>query len=301
MALPSTVETILVATDFSEDAAAALDWAATVARERGARIVLAHSAMITAPAAPEFIRLDGRFYGEMRAIAKKRLDDLAEGFRKAGLPVEAELLAEPVVASILSLAERCSADVIVAGTRGLTGWKRLVLGSVAARLIRHAQCPVVTLHSADAKRHRPVRKILIATDFSEDAALAADAAARVLGEGGSDRKLVLLHVYHYPVVLSHEAPPAVASSVEEVVESAGHQLAAIAARICREDVNVEFLVDQGLPSQAIIDQARRIDADLIAMGTQGRSGIDRLFIGSTAERVLSAAPCPVLTVRMPTR
>ena len=61
MALPSTVETILVATDFSDDAAAALDWAATVARERGARIVLAHAATVATPAAPEFIPLDARY------------------------------------------------------------------------------------------------------------------------------------------------------------------------------------------------------------------------------------------------
>jgi nucleotide-binding universal stress UspA family protein len=294
-----TVKTIIVATDFSEDAAAALDWAAAVARERGARIVLTHAVMIATPAAPEFVPLDGLFYAELHDLAKSRLEALAAKLRETGLSVETELTVEPVVASVLAVAERCSADVIVAGTRGLTGWKRVVLGSVASRLIREAPCPVVTLHAGDAKRRRPVRTILIATDFSEDAARAAEAASRILGECGPDRRLVLLHVYRYPVVFSQAAPPVLAKSIDEVIASARRELAVLAGRFSREGVNVETRIDEGLPSQAIVDQAQQIGADLIAMGTHGRSGIDRLFLGSTAARVLSAAPCPVLTVRTP--
>ncbi|MBM4267753.1 MAG: universal stress protein [Deltaproteobacteria bacterium] len=299
MATHPTVKTILVATDFSEDAGAALDWAAAVARESGAKIILTHAAMVTTPVAPEFVPLDGSFYTQLYDIARSRLEELAVKVREDGLTVETELSVEPAVSSVLSVAQKRGADVIVAGTRGLTGWKRVVLGSVAARIVREARCPVVTVHAADAKKHRPVRTILIATDFSEDAALAASAASRLVGEGGPDRRLVLLHVYHYPVIFTQSAPPVLAAKIEEVIHSARREIAALAARFERQGVHVETRIDEGTPARVILDHAEQLGADLIAMGTHGRSGLDRLFLGSTASKVLSAAPCPVLTVRSP--
>jgi nucleotide-binding universal stress UspA family protein len=300
MAIPlEPLRTIVVATDFSADAAAALDWAARVAREHSAKIVLVHAATVVAPVGLEFVPLDERVYAEIRAQARSQLALLASGLRQSGLHVESELTADPVAANVLAAAEQHGAELVVAGTRGLTGWKRAILGSVAARLVRKATCPVVTVHAADAVRERPVRTILVPTDFSEDSVRAAHAASRILGEGGSDRRLVLLHVYRYPVVFSPKSEPVLARSIDDVVRSARKEMAALAERFAQAGVRVDSRIEEGPPWEVILEQAGQIGADLIAMGTHGRSGLERLFLGSTAERVLSASPCPILTVRVP--
>ena len=296
---PKPLRTILVATDFSHDAAAALGWAGKVARMHSAKIVLVHAAPVIAPAGLEFVPLDGRVYAETRVQARSELELLATGLRRTGLEVECVLAEDPIASSLLWEAERHGADLIVAGTRGLTGWKRVVLGSVAARLLRKAACPVVTVHAEDAAHEGPVRTILVPTDFSEDSVRAADAASRIVGDGGSDRRIVLLHVYRFPLTLSPGAEPRLARSIEDVIGSARQGMAALAERFGGAGVRVDTCVREGAPWEVIVEQAKREEADLIAMGTHGRSGLERVLLGSTAERVLSAAPCPILSVRVP--
>ena len=297
--MPNTrsIQMIVAATDFSADAAAAVDWAAQVAREHSAQLVLVHAATITTPVAPEFISLHEASFGELRAHAGETLDGLAAALEKTGLAVDTELTDGPAAAAVLDVAAKHGADLIVAGTRGLTGWKRIVLGSVAARLVRKALCPVVTVHVEDTVRHRPVRTILVPTDFSDDAMRAAEAACAILGEGGPEPCLVLLHVYRYPLVLTSMEMPVLTASPDEVILTAHGEMSALEDRFSRSGLRVETCVAQGTPPQVILDQARSVGADLIAMGTHGRSGLDRLLLGSTAERVLSSAPCPILTVR----
>ena len=298
MALSRPIQTIVAATDFSADAATAVDWAAQVARERSARLVLVHAAMVATPVGPEFIPLPEPLYAGLRAQAREELDGIAATLEKTGLAVDRELTDGPAAAAILDIAAKRGADLIVAGTRGLTGWKRIVLGSVAARLVRTASCPVVTVHAEDTGRHRPVRIILVPTDFSDDAMKAAEAAGAILGEAGPERCLALLHVYRYPLVLTPTSKPILTAPPDEVILSAHREMAALAERFRSAGLRVMTRVAlNDMPARMILDHALEIRADLIAMGTHGRSGLDRLFLGSTAERVLSSAPCPVLTVR----
>src|SRR5262245_46239631 len=125
------VQTVVAATDFSSDAAAAVDWAAQVAREQSARLVLVHAVMVATPAGLEFIPLHERFFAELRAQAREELDRLATTLHETGLAVETVLAQEPAAAAILYAAAERHADLIVVGTRGLTGWKRIAPGSVA--------------------------------------------------------------------------------------------------------------------------------------------------------------------------
>jgi nucleotide-binding universal stress UspA family protein len=291
------LRTILVATDFSPDAEAAIEWARQLASEHGARLVLVHAVVVGTPAAPEWVPLTDEFYADAYAKAKEQLDAVAATLRGSGLEVESELTVEPVVANVLAVAAAHEADLLVAGTRGLTAWKRVVFGSASARLVREARCPVLTTHAEDPGRHRPARTILVPTDFSEDAFRAAEAAARILGKGGPDRRLVLLHVYRYPVFFAAAPQPVLASSMEAVVDAAQQEMARLAERFAAGGLHVDTRIVEGEPAKTILRHAVELGADVIAMGTHGRSGIDRLLLGSTAERVVSAAPCPVLTVR----
>ena len=86
MADTHSIQTIVAATDFSADAAAAVDWAAQVARERSARLFLVHAATIITPVAPEFISLNEASFGELRAQAGEELDGLAAPWRRRGSP-----------------------------------------------------------------------------------------------------------------------------------------------------------------------------------------------------------------------
>ncbi|HZR84265.1 MAG TPA: universal stress protein [Candidatus Binatia bacterium] len=292
------IQTILAATDFSETGDAAVAWAAELATAHRARLLLCHAlapAMPTAPA-PEFVPLPARFYDDMREAAEGRLARAAAELRARGLAVDVALDPGVSAEAVVREAVRSGADLVVVGTRGLTGWKRVALGSTAARVVRHAPCPVLTVHPEDAGRHRPVRTVLVPTDFSADAALASEAAARLLGKERAAR-IVLLHAYHVPAEYAAPLPvPIVLEDVEQVEAAARIDMAEIAAAVRARGIAVDVKVVEGYPPQAIVDEARDAGADLIAMGTHGRSGLKRLFLGSTAERVLASAPCPVLTV-----
>jgi nucleotide-binding universal stress UspA family protein len=227
-----------------------------------------------------------------------QLDREAKKARGSGITVDCELGFGAAADVVIAAAERRGADLIVAGTRGRTGWKRLLLGSTAARLIRKAACPVLTVHPTDAGARRSVRTVLVPTDFSEDAGLAAEAATRILGAPGADRRLVLLHAYHVP----YEAMYLPAAILEDAISVADatvkRMIQELAVKLRHTGMRIDTLTcREGDPAQAILANAGAVGPDVIAMGTHGRSGMDRLLLGTTAERVAALAPCPVLTVR----
>jgi universal stress protein A len=135
-----------------------------------------------------------------------------------------------------------------------------------------------------------LKTILVATDFGEaaDAALAyARGLARIVGG-----TLHLLHVTENQFLRPMAANP---HHAEEAVRKRLHELLSDQDRRGLEaDVTLEI---SDAPADAIVEYAHRIAADLIVMGTHGRTGLDRLITGSVAEHVVRTAPCPVLTVR----
>jgi nucleotide-binding universal stress UspA family protein len=300
MAQATHLETVVAVTDFSSAAEGAVDWGAQLARTHAARLVLVHALLppVSPTAAPEFVPLPAEIYEEERRAAETALESRAASLRQAGCRVETELEIGPAVSTILDALARWKADVLVAGTRGLTGFKRILLGSTAARLVREAPCPVLTVHPDEAARHRPVHRILVPTDFSEDAKLALETAGRILGPVTEHARVTLLHVYRTTQEIVTPWPaPVLIEATRDIEADARKLLEETAAPLRELGIDVDVLARGGYPPEVIDEEARRIAADVIAMGTHGRSGLKRLFLGSTAERVLPAAPCPVLTVR----
>lgn len=291
-----SLRTIVVATDFSASARAAVAWAERLARQHGATLVLVHALRHEPPPASEFERSPSQYRDESRGSAQSRLEGEAERAHANGVTVECELGCGPASDVVLAAAERRGADVLVAGTRGRTEWKRVLLGSTAARLVATAHCPVLSVHATHTDP-RPVRTVLVPTDFSDDATLAADAARRILGSGADDRRIVLLHAYH----VSYEArclpAPVLDDALAAADATARRMIAERAAALRHTGIQVDAITRDADPFDAIVEHADAVHADLIAMGTQGLSGLNRLLLGSTAERVVAAAPCPVLTVR----
>jgi nucleotide-binding universal stress UspA family protein len=140
-------------------------------------------------------------------------------------------------------------------------------------------------------------RILHPTDFSRASAPARRRAVALAR--ACSAPLVLLHVMTPPSPFISEdiLPSSYADLLRVTRRSANRRLAAARARVRRERVRARTMLVEGLPADEILRAARRARADLIVMGTHGRTGVSRVFMGSVAERVVRESRCPVLTVR----
>jgi nucleotide-binding universal stress UspA family protein len=307
MAIP--LRNVLVATDFSEPAAVGIEWAARVARDRSATLHVVHVVSPPMPVA-DFTTPPLTLDREVHEAAERRLDALLAEPPLAGLDAHAVLRDGTPSIAVLDVAEEVSADLVVVGTRGLTGFSHLLLGSTAERIVQRATMPVLSVHPGDRRPEGGPRTVLVPTDFSADAGAALTAASASLrlrlrldrdgGDGGT--RVILLHVYHVPAEYSTYGPSAALYRLGDEMEKAiVERLEALAEplRGTHGDgpMAVEVVALPGIPSEVIVQQAEELGADLVAMGTHGRSGVAHLLLGSTAQRVVQHAPCPVLTVR----
>jgi nucleotide-binding universal stress UspA family protein len=137
---------ILVPTDFSADASAALEHAIDLAKLFGARIHLLHAYYIVPQAAtPWSYSFPAGLIDQVREDAQRRVEELRDKVKARGVEASCEISGEPPSLAIIASAERQKVDLIAMGTRGLTGVKHVLLGSVAERTLRHAPCPVLTV------------------------------------------------------------------------------------------------------------------------------------------------------------
>ena len=142
-------------------------------------------------------------------------------------------------------------------------------------------------------------KILFALDFSENSEHAF-AYAYAMAKNFNAR-LIIIHVIQEPVDLSGFYVPHISFEKleKEIEEGAEKMMEKFCATMISDFTNYETGIVSGIPYEEIIKRADKEDASLIVMGTQGRKGIDHLLFGSTAERVVRNAKCPVMTVRLP--
>jgi nucleotide-binding universal stress UspA family protein len=288
---------VLVATDFSPSADAAVEWGAEIARARGGRVVLVHALDLHGPLS-DFLPSPPDLEEHFQGAAVERLEQLATTLRERGVEVETHLAIGVASQAVVQAAASFAPDLLVQGSRGLTGVAHLLLGSTAQRIVQHATCPVLTVHRGDRERHPNLRHVLVPTDFSHDAEGAARAARALLSPQGA--RLTLLHAYHLPIeYTAYGTIPTAIPFSADVAGVAEEKLAAAAAALAAEGLQVDTIAREGYPPEVIVEVARELDADVIAMGTHGRTGLRHLLLGSNAERVVSHAGCPVLTVRQP--
>jgi universal stress protein A len=142
------VNTILVPTDFSADAENALSTATELAKLFGAKIVVLHAYHVDIPVVSSMsggYALPQGFYEDLQCQAAAQVEKLAKEAATEGIEATGIALQESAAVAIAAQAESLPADLIVMGTRGLTGLKHVVLGSVAERVVRTAPCPVLTV------------------------------------------------------------------------------------------------------------------------------------------------------------
>ena len=143
-----------------------------------------------------------------------------------------------------------------------------------------------------------LKKVLVPTDFSESARHALTYGISFARE--YEAELTLLHVVENLTVgyASDLFPVPMAEVFQEISGYAKAELAKLGAEARERDVTVVEQVVQGKPSAEIIRFAREAEADMIVLGTHGKGMLDQALFGSTTERVVRRAPCPVLTVRL---
>jgi nucleotide-binding universal stress UspA family protein len=192
-------------------------------------------------------------------------------------------------AEIVARAEEVRAGLVVLGSRGLGAMRRALMGSVSDSVVRHAPCPALVV------RGEPLTfptKILLATDGSEEASLAASTAAEVAKD--TDSELHVIHVGpNVPRLLAatEEKPGQMAREARRTLGEQVRRIQAGHGTVAR--AHLRF----GEAPEEVVVLAENIGAGLVVMGSRGRSGIRRALMGSVSERVVRHANCPVMIIR----
>lgn len=277
---------IVVATALSTSSRAAHPWVELIATDE-TQVVLLHVdewANVGFTDTSELIE----YYGRLRQFRDRWLDDEQSALRGRGLKVQARTAEGTPAWHIIDVAQEVDADLIVISRSAKQTERRLLLGSTARRVCRHASKPVLAVPpGSDVAR---VDQILTTTDFSRDSArglVEVDALARKFGA-----KVSVLHVARqarrfYPV--PHDLPPPPPQLPGEMREGA---LAAMASELDELGLKFDTIARLGEVSDNIAKVADEIGADVIAIPTHGR-GVARAAFGSTTEAVLDRAHVPV--------
>jgi nucleotide-binding universal stress UspA family protein len=272
-------ERILVPLDGSALAEAVLTPLAPLARRTGALLLplRVYRADVSSRMDSSALTLDRR--QEAEAYIARMEDYLAaDGLESRGL-VRFGDAAE----TILDTAEEENASLIALSTHGRSGLSRWVYGSVAEKVLRASRRPVLVVRSFVAASATPVTKpfgtILLPTDGSACAESVVPAVAALARRFGS--RVVVLRV------LEEDGER----------ETAADAVQSVTARLAAEGVDGVVALKRGDPAGQILDACPTYDVDLLAMGTHGRTGPSRWIFGSVTEKVLRAAPIPLLVVR----
>ncbi len=290
------LERILVAVDFSEASERALDAAIAIARAGDAELHTVHALEMALPIfEPYAVSLPTEFLADARRVAQEKLDAATARAREAGLEGTAFVGEVPAASAVADRAAELDVDVLVVGTRGLTGMKHILLGSVAERTVHLVSCPVLTV-KGDAPEFPP-RAILVGVDFSDDSVAAVDTASLLAREFGATLHLVHAVDLRIPLVTPYEVaiPDTFVDSARAAAEK---RLGEVAERVRASGVGtVELHLASAAPAYALADAAEDIGADLVVTGSRGLTGLKHVILGSVAERTLRHAACSVLTVK----
>jgi len=281
------MEHIILATDGSPNAEAALDHAIVLADRMDATVHGVYSVYLR-PNADYGIKED---LGTVRTAEEKSgegaLDTVETRCEQAGVEVETELRSGPAPKEIEQVANDVDADLIVMGTQGGGGLRGLLLGSTTVGVLRRVDRPVLAIPRGAPAPSKGYEDILIATDASERAEQAADVAfdwAEAFGAA----------VHGLFVVDPNFAR---AEEVEEALGKRGKRaLEELESRATDRGIEFTWEIEAGIPHERINEYGEENDLDLIVVGSHGRSGVERSFLGSVSERTLRTTDHPILIV-----
>jgi nucleotide-binding universal stress UspA family protein len=301
-ARPRRFNRILVPIDFSCPSLKAIPYALAIARF-GSDVHLLHVVDTTEYPPPTLLTLPLVPQAEWNRRLMKQLHATAGMYDTRGGGIHVLKLREGrAYEEICAAARRLNADLVVIATHGYTGYEHMFLGSTAERVVQHARCPVlvVRLHARHWEGVRDPRtrkgfqlaKILVPTDFSECSQAGFEYGVQLARDFKADLHLVhVINQHAYPFGDKYAALDE-AQLTRETEDAAQKQLRRMGAK-----TGVRYSAEVRRGSSAIeICKAANEDFDLIVTSTHGRTGLSHVLIGSTAERILRYARCPVLVI-----
>jgi|GEM_PF-148496 universal stress protein A len=296
---------ILVPTDFSEYSDKAVKQALDIAAEYGSAVYIVHVVdeklqAATTDDGSDVIRNIDEIKKFERGIAQHAKEKLNAQIKR--FPVSSSISVTPMVIhgipyeAVLQEQEKLGIDLVVIGSLGHSGIARFLIGGVARNVLKGAKCPV--LLTKDVFFSRPTR-IMVPTDFS-------DYSDKALKQGLDIARQYQAKVFVFHAVsairqygLDYALPEEMIADAEKQSKETSRELMAKQLAKFPQASQVEVVTDtaSGLTYEAILDEAKAKQIDLIVIASLGRSGIAKYFLGNVARNVLKGAKCPVLITR----
>jgi nucleotide-binding universal stress UspA family protein len=293
---------ILVAIDGSEPARLAVDLVANAAWPPDSEIVVAQAVETGAGIfggpwpAPAVVQTD-RIEADLRGAAQKTVHEACENLARPGLRLEGVVLPGRPATAIVDHARRMRADLVVVGSRGHGMIEAMLLGSVSAEVVDHAPAPVLVARGPSMTR------LVLGWDGSSCAMRAADLLRTWPIFAGAPVRVVSVADVETPwwTGFSEAGSPEMMPMYVEATDASRRQHDGLAremtAQLQADGFAAESDLREGDAATEILAAATESRADLVVLGTRGRTGLKRLVLGSVARNVLQHATCSVLIVR----
>lgn len=299
------IKKILCPMDFSKCSRQALEHALFLTGEYNAELHLMHIVELGSsdPYDPSYLFPGTEELSQkVKTAAKKRLYEVAETIERQKVVIKIHQSRGISAAfSILEHARKIDADLIVCGTRGRKGWDFVVMGSVTSRILRYAECPVLTIHETRTSRDpEAVDKVLVPYDFSDHSRVALDHAVELATTYRT--RLDLLHVVDIrkdPDFYHENRTRSLRAREVDIQERARKRLEEIAEEVRARSTElgkVQAHICTGREWVEIGRFAEEVDSDIIVIATHGQTDFRRILLGSVAEKVIRDAECPVFCV-----
>lgn len=298
------VHRILMPTDFSACSNVALDHALALADHYRASLHLLHVVVMHSddPFSPSAQFPDAHeIYKRLQGVAASEMKDLLSGLPFP--PLEIKTVQRRAVAAapaVVEYAEEKEIDLIIMGAHGRRGFRRFLLGSVAEEVVRLAPCPVLTLRGDGEERPlQSWRKLMVPFDFSDQSRYALETARDLAKSHGSE--LLVVYVVEPPLNPEVYMPLhdySTGFSPENLLGEVRPKLAEEVEKILGPEVGYTLEILEGRSAARITELAEQRGVDLILISTHGRTGWQRVVLGSVTEKVVRLAGCPVLTLKV---
>ncbi len=291
---------IAVGIDFSPESDVALAHAAVLGRRMGAHLIVVHvvplSAHLTDDSSYDPLfrasTLNTELSSRQRVDSTDLLQEVADRCRDLGASCEPLLIDDNPSDGLARAAEEAGADLLVVGTHGRSGLKRVLLGSVAERAVRLCRRDALVARGP-APDGGGYRRVVVGTDFSSHADSALRAALEV---AAPDATIELVHCWQAPILPAGIPIAPVRSDLEKTIAEGGAHLVAHHPEL---GGRITFTSIESPAADGLTSRAAELEADLIAVGSHGRRGVKRWLIGSIAEATIRHSPCSILVARQP--
>ncbi len=279
------MKTIIVPIDFSEYSEYALNAASILAKKYNAEILALH--MLELATVHAYGKETQNEHMEKAVyyikLAEKKFEEFLDKDYLQGIPVTKIVRHFKVFSELGEVAAENNADLIVMGSKGASGLNEFFIGSNTEKVVRHSDIPVLVIKTKPIDWD--IKKVVFATDFTEDATPCFLTATKLLDSLNADVQLLYVNVPGDGFKSTDEME----ATVETFLQEAEGNLNRL------KDVHY---IDERSVEKGILKYAKKVDADLVAVTTHGRTGLARFFEGSISEDLANHAHFPIMTFKM---